>query len=62
MLDKNDLAGAAKRDVKAMIAKIDNYDADGKCKKLYKKAAAPILEMTNSNFDAALKKILKEAK
>lgn len=58
-LDAADLAGAAQRDVDAMLKEIDKYDADGGCKKAYKKAARRILEMSNENFDEALRKILK---
>lgn len=61
-LDAADLAGAAQRDVDAMLKEIDKYDADGGCKKAYKKAARRILEMSNENFDEALRKILKTVK
>lgn len=61
-IDSKDLAGSAKRDVKAMENKIDTYDADGKCKKLYKKAAKDILKKTNADFDKFLIDILKPKK
>lgn len=61
-LDAADLAGAAQRDVDAMLKEIDEYDADGGCKKAYKKAAKRILEMSNDDFDEALRKILKTVK
>ena len=60
--DMKDLAGAAKRDVDAMLEKIDEYDADGGCKKAYKKAAKKVLAMSNADFDEALKKLLKANK
>ena len=61
-LDAADLAGAAQRDVDAMLKEIDEYDADGGCKKAYKKAAKRILEMSNDDFDEALRKILNTVK
>jgi len=60
--DAKDLAGAARRDVEAMLKDIDKYDADGKCKKAYQRAAKRVLKMSNQDFDDALKKILKESK
>lgn len=56
--DANDLAGAARRDVEAMLKEIDKYDKDGGCKKAYQKAAKRVLRMNNSEFDQALKKII----
>ncbi|KAI1695674.1 DNase CdiA [Ditylenchus destructor] len=49
--DAKDLAGSARRDVEAMLGKIDEYDADGGCKKAYQKAAGRILRMSNKDFD-----------
>lgn len=56
--DAKDLAGSARRDVDAMLKKIDEYDADGGCKKAYKKAAKRVLK-DNDWFDNELEKILK---
>jgi hypothetical protein len=36
--DAKNLSGAARRDVEEMLKKIDEYDADGGCKKAYKKS------------------------
>ena len=41
-----------------MLAKIDEYDEDGKCKKNYKKAAKKISNMKNADFDKMLADIL----
>lgn len=41
-----------------MLKKIDEYDADGGCKKAYKKAAKRLLK-DNDWFDNELEKILK---
>lgn len=60
--DAKNLAGSARRDVEAMLKKIDEYDADGGCKKAYQKAAARVLRMDNAAYDEALKKILKTVK
>ncbi|MBB3195370.1 PAAR-like domain-containing protein [Roseateles terrae] len=57
-IDSKNLAGSARRDVEAMLSKIDEYDADGNCKKAYQRASRRILRMSNADFDAALKKIL----
>ena len=56
--DASDLAGAAKRDIEAMLDKIDEYDEDGGCKDAYKKAASGILKKTNADFDKILGDIL----
>ncbi len=56
--DAADLAGSARRDVEAMLEKIDEYDADGGCKKAYKKAAKRVLK-DNKWFDTKLNEILK---
>jgi hypothetical protein len=61
-MDSGDLAGSARRDVEAMLGKIDEYDADGTCKKAYQKAAAKVVRMDNAAYDEALKKILKTIK
>jgi len=58
--DAGNLAGSARRDVEAMLGKIDKYDVDGKCKKAYQKAAAKVMRMDNATFDKELKKILAE--
>lgn len=58
-VDSKNLAGSARRDVEAMLKKIDEYDADGGCKKAYQRASRRILRMSNADFDAALKTILK---
>lgn len=60
--DSNDLAGSAKRDVDAMLEKIDEYDEDGGCRKAYKAAAQAILQKTNADFDKMLGDILKGVK
>ncbi len=60
--DAKDLAGAAKRDVDAMLEKIDEYDQDGGCKKAYKKAAKGILKKTNADLDKMLIDIVKGLK
>jgi hypothetical protein len=60
--DAKDLAGSAKRDVDTMLEKIDEYDADGGCKKAYKKASKKILDMTNDDYERELKKLLKKPK
>ncbi|WP_198665364.1 PAAR-like domain-containing protein [Paraburkholderia kururiensis] len=60
--DAKDLAGAARRDVESMLGKIDEYDADGGCKKAYQKAAKRVLRMTNKDFDKALLEIIKKVK
>ncbi|MBP0714327.1 hypothetical protein ABXK61_13490 [Burkholderia sola] len=56
--DARDLAGSARRDVEAMLEKIDQYDADGGCKKAYKKAAKRVLK-DNKWFDTKLNEIIK---
>ncbi|AJX16044.1 hypothetical protein WJ95_31755 [Burkholderia ubonensis] len=58
--DAKNLASAARRDVEAMLGKIEEYDADGGCKKAYKKAASRIMRMDNQAFDDALIKILEK--
>ncbi len=60
--DMDDLAGAARRDVAAMVDEIELYDADGGCKKAYQNAAKKVLKMTNSDYDKALKMLLKSKK
>ena len=60
--DAKDLAGSAQRDVDAMLKKIDEYDADGGCKKAYKKASKKITSMKNSDYDRELKRILSSNK
>ncbi|WGS51125.1 hypothetical protein LFL96_06375 [Paraburkholderia sp. D15] len=60
--DAKDLAGSARRDVEAMLGQIDEYDADGGCRKKYQKAAAKIMRMDNAAFDKALKEIVKRVK
>jgi hypothetical protein len=60
--DAKDLAGSAKRDVDTMLEKIDEYDADGGCKKAYKKASKKILDMTNDDYKRELNKLLKPTK
>jgi uncharacterized Zn-binding protein involved in type VI secretion len=60
--DAQDLSGAARRDVETMLKQIDEYDADGGCKKAYQKAAKRILRMSNEDFDRALLDILKKVK
>jgi len=56
--DSEDLAGSAKRDIDAMLEEIDKYDADGGCKKAYKKAAKSILKKTNDEYDKWLDDII----
>ena len=60
--DAKDLAGAARRDVESMLKQIDEYDADGGCKKAYQKASAKIMRMDNKAFDEALSGILNNVK
>ncbi|WP_232522656.1 hypothetical protein, partial [Chitinibacter sp. GC72] len=60
--DLKNLAGAARRDVEAMLKNIDAYDADGGCKKAYQKASKRVLRHSNEDFDKALKDILKKVK
>jgi len=60
--DAADLAGSAKRDIEAMLEKIDEYDEDGGCKDAYKKASAEILKKTNVDYDKMLAKVLKGVK
>lgn len=57
--DAKDLASSAKRDVDKMLDHIGEYDADGGCKKAYKKASKKITAMTNEDYAKELKKILK---
>lgn len=45
-----------------MLKQIDEYDADGGCKKAYQKAAKRVLRMTNRDFDKALLEILKKVR
>lgn len=59
--DAKNLAGSAKRDVDAMLDKIDEYDADGGCKEAYKKAASSILSKTNDDFDEMLIDVIEKA-
>jgi hypothetical protein len=56
--DAENLAGAARRDVDAMLKNIEKYDADGGCKKTYQKASKRILRMSNKDFDKALSDII----
>jgi hypothetical protein len=56
------LAGSAKRDVDAMLEKIEEYDEDGNCKKAYKKASKKILKMSNDDYHNMLKDIMKKVK
>ena len=42
-----------------MLENIDQYDADGKCKKAYQKASKPILKMTQADYERELRKLLK---
>lgn len=58
--DAHDLAGAARRDVDAMLKKIDEYDADGGCKKAYEKAAHEIRQKSNADFDKSLLDVLSK--
>ena len=60
--DAGDLASAAKRDIKAMLDKIDEYDEDGGCKDAYKKASAEILRKTNADYDKMLADVVKGVK
>jgi hypothetical protein len=60
--DSRDLAGAARRDVEAMLGKIDEYDEDGGCRKAYQKAAGKIMRMSNDDFDRMLLNVLKGTK
>jgi len=59
--DAQDLAGSAKRDVNAMLDKIEEYDADGGCKEAYKQAASSILKKTNDDFDDLLLDVIEKA-
>ncbi len=60
--DAGNLAGSARRDVEAMLKKIDEYDADGGCKKAYQKAVKRVLKLNNKDFDEALQNILDNIK
>ncbi|WP_255987374.1 hypothetical protein [Chitinolyticbacter albus] len=60
--DAGDLAGSARRDVEAMLGKIDEYDADGGCKKAYQKAAKRVLKKNNAEFDKWLADVMKTTK
>jgi len=62
MKDAGDLAGAARRDVEAMLNEIEQYDADGGCKRAYQKAADKILHKSNADFDKFLSDILQNVK
>lgn len=55
-------AGAARRDVEEMLRKIDEYDADGACKKTYRKAKNRVLRKSGSDFDKWFAEALKNAK
>ncbi|WP_341645986.1 hypothetical protein [Thauera sp. SDU_THAU2] len=57
--DAKDLASAAKRDVDTILEHIDEYDADGGCKKAYKQASKKITDMTNADYARELEKLLK---
>lgn len=59
--DAKDLAGSARRDVEAMLKKIDEYDADGGCKKAYQKSAKRVLKKSNADFDKWLVDTMKNA-
>ena len=59
--DAKDLAGSARRDVEAMLKKIDEYDADGGCKKAYRKAARRVLRKSNDDFARWIADVLKKA-
>lgn len=60
--DAQDLAGSARRDVEEMLKKIDEYDADGGCKKAYQKAARRVLRKSNEDFVKWLAEVMKNAK
>lgn len=60
--DAKDLAGSSKRDVDAMLKKIDEYDADGNCRKAYRKAAEKMLQMNNADYDKMLIDIITKVK
>lgn len=55
--DAKDLAGSARRDVEAMLERIDKYDADGGCKKAYIQAAKRVLK-DNKWFDKRLNDLI----
>ncbi len=57
--DASNLSGSARRDVEAMLKKIDEYDEDGGCKKAYQRAAAKILRMSNKDYDDWLVEIVE---
>ncbi len=57
--DSADLQAAAKRDTASMRKEIDGH-ADEDCVKAYKEAAAKIDKITNPQYDAFLKKCLKD--
>lgn len=56
--DAEDLAKAAKRDIKVMEKEIDKYEPG--CKKIYQASAKKILAMSKADYDKMLKKVLKE--
>lgn len=43
-----------------MLKKIDEYDADGGCKKAYEKAAHEIRQKSNADFDKSLLDVLSK--
>ncbi|WGS51149.1 hypothetical protein LFL96_06500 [Paraburkholderia sp. D15] len=52
--DAKNPAGSARRDVEAMLGKIEEYDADGGCKSAYQKATAKIMRTDNKAFDECI--------
>lgn len=60
--DAKNLAESARRDVEAMLTEIEQYDADGNCKKAYQKAASKIMRMSNKDFDKMLADTLRNIK
>ena len=61
-IDARNVSGSAKRDIDAMLEKIDEYDEDGGCREACQAAASAILSKTNADFDKMLGEILKGAK
>ncbi len=59
--DAEDLAGAARRDIEAMLKEIESYDKDGGCKKAYQKASRRVLRKSNADFDKWLGETLEGA-
>lgn len=56
--DAGNLEGAARRDIEAMLGKIDEYDEDGGCRKAYQQAASKVMRMSNADYDKWLLEVI----